>query len=391
MKYDFSSITDRRGTGSFKWAQVEAYPEADAVYPLSTADMEFPAPPEIRNACAEFAQRGFYCYTEGDGSYKKDICDFMLRRHNWKIQPEWIVNTYGIVSALHTAVKAFTDENDGVIAMPPVYAHFYDAARLTGRKLVKVPLVINGGRYEIDFAGLEEACKKPENKMLIFCSPHNPVGRVWTRDELLRTLKICRENGVIIVSDEIHFDITKNEHTVISNLGEGGDNCVICTAVSKSFNVAGLATSNIIIENDRLRRLFTKQIEADGYSCINAFAYPATHAAYTACDSWLDEMNERVNKNFEIFENALKSEMPKIFFCPREGTYMAWLDVSCFNIPDSADKADFFAKNTGFIPNDGAWFEGDGTSHIRVNLAVAEETLRRFITALKKCYDKYAG
>lgn len=389
MKYDFSCITDRRNTGSFKWAPTEAE-GFENVYPLSTADMEFPTAPEIRKACAGFAERGFICYTEGDGSYKRAVCDFMLRRHNWQIKPEWIVNTYGIVAALHTAVKAFTDEVDGIISFEPVYAHFYDAARLTGRKAVKIPLVIENGSYKIDFAGFEKACENPKNKLLIFCSPHNPVGRVWTKEELEKLVRICRKNGIIIVSDEIHFDITRKEHTVISTVDGGcGDICIVCTAVSKSFNAAGLSTSNIIIENEALRKRFKAQIDADGYSCINAFAYPATHAAYTACDEWLDEMNARINKNFDIFEKTLRETMPKIHFCPREGTYMAWLDVSCFNIPADESKAVFFARNTGFLPNDGDWFEGDGNTHIRVNLAVAEETLLRFIESLKKSYDEH--
>lgn len=389
MNYDFLSVTDRRNTGSFKWMPLEKS-GCENVYPLSTADMEFPAPPEIREACAEFAKKGFYCYTEGDASYKKDVCDFMLRRHNWAIKPEWTVNTYGIVSALHTAVKAFTDKGDGIITFSPVYAHFYDAARLTDRKCVQIPLVINNGRYEINFADFEEACSRPENKMLIFCSPHNPTGRVWEKDELEKIVRICRKHDILIVSDEIHFDISRLPHTVISTVDGGcGDICIVCTAISKSFNVAGLSVSNIIIENTDLRRRFAAQIEKDGYSCINAFAYPATHAAYTECDAWLDEMNSVVDENFEIFEKALTESMPKIKFCPREGTYMAWLDVSCFNIPSDIGKAEFFAKETGFLPNDGNWFEGDGDTHIRVNLAIAKPTLERFIVSLKKCYDKY--
>lgn len=389
MKYDFSTETDRRNTGSFKWDLQKNSDPANFAYPLSTADMEFPAPPEIRSACAEFAEKGFYCYTVGDGNYKKDICDFMLRRHSWEIKPEWIVNTYGIVSALHTAVKALTKPGEGIITMPPVYAHFYDAARLTGRKLVTVPLVIRNNRYEMNLSELEKACADPNNKMLILCSPHNPTGRIWTKSELEHVVRLCRDNGVIIVSDEIHFDITGKEHTVISTVDNCGDICIVCTAISKSFNVAGLATSNIIIQNDELRRRFIAQIDADGYSCINAFAYPATHAAYTLCDSWLDEMNSVIDRNFEAFEKALREQMPKITFCPREGTYMAWLDVSCFNIPDTESKADFFAEHTGFMPQNGEWFEGDGGSHIRVNLAIAEKTLTRFISALKKCYDEF--
>ena len=213
---------------------------------------------------------------------------------------------------------------------------------------------------------------------------------MWTKEELEKLVRICRKNGIIIVSDEIHFDITRKEHTVISTVNGGcGDICIVCTAVSKSFNAAGLSTSNIIIENEALRKRFKAQIDADGYSCINAFAYPATHAAYTACDEWLDEMNARINKNFDIFEKTLRETMPKIHFCPREGTYMAWLDVSCFNIPSDESKAVFFARNTGFLPNDGDWFEGDGNTHIRVNLAVAEETLLRFIESLKKSYDEH--
>lgn len=389
MNYDFSTETDRRNTGSVKWSGVKSSDPDNFSYPLSMADMEFVTPPEIRKACTEFAERGFYCYTGGDNAYRKDVCDFMLRRHNWEIKPEWIVNTFGIVGALHTAVKAFTEEGDGIITTPPVYAHFYHAARYTGRTLVNVPLVIENNRYEINFGELEKACKNPKNKMLIFCSPHNPTGRVWTREELKKTVKLCKDNGVFIVSDEIHFDITCKEHTVIATVGDYSENCMICTAISKSFNIAGLATSNIIIPSDEKRELFSRQLTDDGYSCINAFAYPATHAAYNFCDEWLDNMNAVINRNFEIFEKALREDMPKIGFCPREGTYLAWLDVSCFNIPEGKDYSEFFEENTGFIPQSGDWFEGNGNTHIRANLAIPESTLMRFIASLKECYDKF--
>lgn len=386
MSYDFTSVPDRRFTGSFKWKDTEPGKELEGAFPFSTADMEWGTAPAIREACADFAMKGFYCYTVGDEAYRKTVCDFMLRRHNWRIAPDWINTTYGIVSAIHTCVRAFTKEGDGVIIQQPVYGHFEAAVRLNGRKVLNNALVIRNGRYEMNFEELEQFAK--EAKLMILCSPHNPTGRVWTKEELKRVADICLKNGVTVVSDEIHFDIVNRKHTVFASLGEEiSAITVTCTAPSKSFNIAGLGTSNIIISDPALRSAFEERIAKDGYECINAFAYPAITAAYTKCDDWLDEMNEHLRRNFAVTKKYFEEKMPRIRLFELEGTYLVWLDVSCFGIPDEEIVA-FLSKEAGVVVNSGGWFGKEGLGFIRLNIAVPEAVLMTGLEGLEKVYNR---
>lgn len=386
--FDFTSEYARFGTGSIKWDVIEENPSYEGAYPFSVADMEWGTAPAIREACSRFAERGFYCYTAGDAKYRKTVCDYMQRRHGWKISPEDIVTTYGIVSAIHTCVRAYTKPGEGVIVQQPVYAHFMGAIETNGRKVVNNPLVINNGRYEMNFEELEELCRDENNRLLILCSPHNPVGRVWDRDELERLAKICLANNITIVSDEIHFDITSKPHTVLAGISEDiARITVTCTAPSKSFNIAGLGTSNIIITDPALRDIFTLRLAKDGYECINCFAYPAITAAYTECDDWLDEMNRNVHENFIFMRDYIKENIPSIKTFELEGTYLAWLDVSAYNIPD-AEVQRFFAENAGVVANYGGWFGKEGEGYIRLNIAVPRAVLASALERMKELDSK---
>ncbi len=370
MTYDFSFVPDRSNTGSIKWTN-----EYKNCFPFSVADMEWRTAPAIRKALSAFAENGFYCYTAPDEKYRRVVCDFMKRRHNWEISPDWIVCTYGIVSAIHTAVKAFTNKGNGVIIQSPVYHHFAQAVTLNNRQLINNPLVIKNGRYEMNFEQLEQLCKDENNKMLVLCSPHNPVGRVWTKEELTRVAEICYENSVLLVSDEIHFDITKNPHTVLTSIDEKyNENTIVCTAASKSFNIAGLGTSNIIIANTKLREIFENMLKIDGYDCINAFSYPTLLAAYTQCDEWLDEMNKHIQNNYALIADFVKKYMPKAFLSPLEGTYLVWLDVSFLGIEDEK-LVEFFAEKTGIIPSAGFVFGDEGKGFIRLDIACPESVI----------------
>lgn len=384
MQFDFSTVTNRRGTGSIKWAAVESGKPLENAFPFSTADMEFSAPPAVKKAVAEFAEKGFFCYTVPDEKYKKAVCDFMLRRHDWKIRPEWIVPTYGIVSAINTAVRAFTKEDDGIIVQHPVYRPFFAAVENNNRKLVNNALIFEDNTYKMNFEELERLCRDERNKMMILCSPHNPVCRVWTKEELTKVADLCLENGVLLISDEIHFDIVKNRHFVLTSLDERYlENTVVCTAVSKSFNIAGLSTSNIIIANEELRERFSNRISRDGYSCINCAAYPATIAAYTECDEWLDEMNAKVNENFDLLSSFLSANLPELSVAKHEGTYLAWVNVSSLGLGEKELK-ELLGEKAGIIPSFGSWFGEEGEGFIRLNVAVPSEALLSALERLEK-------
>ncbi len=384
MKYDFTTIPNRRNTGSFKW---DFSSEKKDAFPFSVADMEWKTAPQIIEAMKDFATKGFFCYSAADEAYRTCVKDFMLRRHNWAIENDWIVCTPGVVAAVNTAVRTFTSEGEGVIIQPPVYYPFANAINNNKRKLIANSLIKTESSYDMDFAGLEELAKDPNNKLMILCSPHNPVGRVWTKEELQTVAEICLRNDVMLVSDEIHFDITRTQHTCMPTLGkEYADNCVVCTAVSKTFNIAGLGTSNIIIPNEQVRTAFASQLATDGYTCINCCSYPATLAAYTQCDDWIDEMNRHVDENFALLGSFLKENLPQIKLFDREGTYLAWLDMSALGMDDiSLEK--FMIDKCGIIPDPGYWFGEEGKGFTRLDIAVPKEILKKALIELKNQID----
>ncbi len=386
----FNEIFDRRGTGSYKWDTIvsDGLIERGA-YPLSVADMEFQTPPQVRKAITEFSQKGFFCYTDGDKAYRVAVREFMLRRHNFKIDNEWITCVGGVVFAINTAIRAFTNEGDKVIIQSPVYYPFKNSIENNGRIVADNPLVRVGNSYEMNFTELEEIASQNDVKLMLLCSPHNPVGRVWSKEELQKVGEICLENNVILLSDEIHFDIIRvgHEHTVINNIDPAfKNNTIICTAVSKSFNLAGLGTSNIIIESESLREAFRKQLSRDGYSCINCVSRPATISAYTECDYWLDEMNAYVDDNIRLVRDVV-DEIPQITMVDCQGTYLVWLDMSGLGMSD--EDIDLFLQNEcGIIQDPGFWFGEGGKGYTRLNVACPRQALEGALNRLKSACDK---
>ena len=386
----FDKVFDRRGTGSYKWDTIvtDGLIERGA-YPLSVADMEFQTPPEVRKAITDFSQKGFFCYTDGDQDYRDAVRKFMLRRHNFKIDNEWITCVSGVVFAINTAIRAFTDEGDKVIIQSPVYYPFKNSIENNGRIVADNPLVRVGNSYEMNFTQLEEIASQDDVKLMLLCSPHNPVGRVWSKAELQKVGEICLKNNVILLSDEIHFDIIRAdmEHIVINNVDSAfKDNTIICTAVSKSFNLAGLGTSNIIIESEILREAFRKQLSRDGYSCINCVSRPATISAYTECDYWLDDMNSYVDDNIRLVSEVV-NKIPRITMIECQGTYLVWLDMSGLGMSDS--ELDSFLQNEcGIIQDPGFWFGEGGKGYTRLNVACPRQALEGALNRLKSACEK---
>ncbi len=382
----FNDIYNRKNTGSYKWDTVvpEGVIERGA-YPLSVADMEFKTPEEVRIAIKDFTDKGFFCYTSGDDEYKRSVKAFMKRRHNFAIENEWITCVGGVVFAINTAIRAFTKPGDKVIIQSPVYYPFSTAILNNGRVIADNPLIPNGDRYEMNFSELEKIAQNPDVKMMLLCSPHNPVGRVWSKEELKKVGDICLKNNVILVSDEIHFDILRknSEHTVIYNVDESfKSNTVICTAISKTFNLAGLGTSNIIIADENLRNKFQTQLTADGYSCINCVSRPATIAAYTQCDYWIDAMNDYVDNNIDYVKSVV-DDIPQIKMYKCEGTYLVWLDMRKLNLTD--DELDkFLVEKCGIIQDPGFWFGEGGKGFTRLNVACPLSALKKAMESLKR-------
>ena len=382
----FDKVFDRKNSGSYKWdTTVPQGLIENGAYPLSVADMEFQTPEEIRNTITEFTQKGFFCYTDSDVEYRNCVREFMARRHKFFIENEWITCTGGVVCAINTAIRAFTEPGDKIIIQSPVYYPFSNSIKNNGREIADNPLVFSGDSYTMNFSQLEELAKDERTKLMLLCSPHNPVGRVWTKEELRRVGEICLANGVVLLSDEIHFDILRKgvEHTVINNVDERFSvNTVICTAVSKTFNLAGLGTSNIIIADAGLRERFRTQLSTDGYSCINCVSRPATMAAYTYCDYWIDSMNEYVEDNIKLVNDIL-SDVEQIKVYPCQGTYLMWLDMRKLKMTD--EELDAFLQNQcGIIQDPGFWFGDGGKGFTRLNVACPREILEKTINKLKE-------
>src|SRR5690554_1329610 len=262
---------------------------------------------------------------------------WMERRHNWDVKPEWLTGSHGVVNAIFLAIRAFSSLGDGVIIMPPVYYPFYKAIELNNRKAVKNPLINTGSRYLMDFEDLEKKAKDPDNKILLFCSPHNPVGRVWTAEELKKVGEICLENDLLIISDEIHFDIIMPgyQHTVFATLSEElASNMIVCTAPSKTFNLAGLQTSNIIIPAEEIRERYNKEAVTNGTGRLNILGYKACEIVYRECEGWLDELIELLYYNHQELKKYIKEHIPAIKVYDLEGTYLQWLDFRSFGLAD---------------------------------------------------------
>ena len=386
----FDSVFNRKGTGSYKWDTTvpDGLIERGA-YPLSVADMEFRTAPEIRDAISEFASKGFFCYTDSDKAYRDAVREFMQRRHDFEIENEWITCVGGVVFAINTAIRAFTKAGEGVIIQSPVYYPFRNSIENNGRVVVDNPLIRVGNSYEMNFKQLEELASRDDVKLMLLCSPHNPVGRVWTKTELKQVGDICLKHNVVLLSDEIHFDILRKDqkHTVINNVDPAfAENTVVCTAVSKSFNLAGLGTSNIIIASDSLRGRFRKQLATDGYSCINSVSRPATITAYTECDYWLDEMNSYVDSNIQLVKSIVDT-IPCVDVLDCQGTYLVWLDMRRLGMND--DELDSFLQNEcGIIQDPGFWFGEGGKGYTRLNVACPRLVLEIALTRLKSACEK---
>ena len=389
--YDFTTWHRRVGIGAEKWEAIERAGITDpAVVPFSVADMEWETAPEIQQALVEKALYGCYGYTVASEEYNQAVTGWMAKRHGWQVDPAWMVQSFGVVPAIGTAIQAFTQPGDGVIIQTPVYHPFRKVTESLGRQVVENPLKVEAGRYAMDFDDLAEKAARPEVKMLLLCSPHNPVGRVWTRAELERVAEICLEHNVLVFSDEIHFDFIfpGHSHTVYASLSDAcRDNCIIGTAASKSFSLAGLCTSNIIIPNPQLRAAFEETMGKTAGFFNNYFGLAATQAAYQYGEGWLEAMLDEVKGNFDYVKAYLGEKFPSVGVTELEGTYLMWVDFRSFGLEGEALR-DFFTKEALLFCNDGAMFGEAGAGFLRINLACPRACLEAAMDRLDRAAEK---
>ncbi len=392
MRYDFETLVNRTDTGSEKWNMMKAdMPEVpENIVPFSVADMEFKPAPEIVEGLKKYLDEAILGYMGATESYYDAVIRFMERRHGFSPKKEWIVESPGIVPALVKMVEAFTKPQDSVLIMRPVYYPFTRAVEQNGRNLVISELVIKDDRYEIDFEDLEKKAARPDVKLLIFCSPHNPVGRVWTKDELLKVCDICLRNNVFIISDEIHFDLIMPgfTHTSMGTLEEKYlQNCAICTAPTKTFNIAGLQVSNLIIPNEEYR---DKINAAKGYEALNIMSYKACELAYNECEAWLDELIVYIDNNRKLVEEFIADRLPMIKVFRLEGTYLMWLDFSVLGM--EAEELERFMKEKALWFTDEGYIFGDsGRGYERIVIACPSHVLKEALERLEKAVKELQG
>lgn len=383
MNYDFDTVTDRKNTNAIKYdlARKRGKPE-DAVS-LWVADMDFPTAPCIQKAVAEKAAHGIWGYSRPDNRYYDALKKWYKERHNFEVQNEWVVNTPGVCFALAAAVKAFTKEGESVLIQKPVYYPFFNIINSLQRKVVNSSLILKNNHYKIDFDDFERKIVQENVKMFILCSPHNPGGRVWTKQELQRISEICLAHNVLVVSDEIHSDITfgSNVHTVYGSLSEQAlKNSIICTAPSKSFNLAGLQFSNIFIADEKLKKAFSEELDKTGYDEPSVFGIVAATAAYSEGADWFDSVKSYIWENILFAKNYIEENASQIKVLVPEGTYLLWLDFSKTGLSDSEINDRVLNKAKVWLDS-GSMFGKEGEKFQRINCAtpriILEDALKR--------------
>lgn len=392
MEVNFDQVVNRKGTKSVKWdpqALKGIFGEEDLL-PLWVADMDFQAPKAVIEAMQEEVAHGIFGYSKRGDRYYQNIIDWYKKRFDWEIKREWMVFTPGVVSAVNYVLQAFLEKDEGVIIQEPVYYPFKKAIKNNGCRVVNNPLKYQQGKYEIDFEDFEEKAKDPSTKLFILCSPHNPVGRVWKREELYHLGEICLAHDVLILSDEIHHDLVyeKGAHQVFANLDSKFENNIITTtAPSKTFNLAGLMSAHVIIKNDSLQRRYRHVLQINHIGKQTPISMAAVEAAYGKGEPWLEALLTYLQENIRLIDTMLKRHLPKASFTPPDATYLAWIDLRGY-IRDGKKLEEKMIKKGKVAFDGGTWFGEGGDGFVRINFAcprkILEEGLERMIKAIKE-------
>ncbi len=384
MKYNFDQIVPRRNTNSYKWDSATG----DDVLPMWVADMDFRTAPSVIEAFVRRAQHGVFGYTKVPAAYYDAVTGWFERRHNFTIQKDWILFTTGVVPALSAVIKALTIPGDRVIVQTPVYNCFFSSIRNDQCEMVANELIYKDGSYGIDFDDLEKKASDPKAKVLLLCSPHNPVGRVWTKEELIRIGEICLRNQVVVISDEIHCDLvyTGHKHIPLASISEELlRNSVTCTAPSKTFNLAGIQVANIIAADEEIRRKIDKELNVNEVCEINVFAVEAVMAAYNEGEEWLEELKQYLFDNYSYLKEFMKTEFPSVRIPPLEATYLVWMDFSTIGQSSGVMAEDLLKKENLWV-NEGTIYGQSGEGFIRLNIACPRQLLKEGLNKIKNLY-----
>ena len=390
MAYDFDTVHDRKNTNSLKWdCAVERHHSEDEL-PLWVADMDFKSPPQIVEALKKASEEAFFGYTEPGAADRKVVSDWYKRRHSFYPDPESIIFTPGTVFGLTTAILAFTAPGDAVMISQPVYYPFSEAVEMNDRKLINHTLKKDeDGRYSYDFESFEKLITDNNVRIYILCSPHNPVGRVWKKEELEKIAEITLKHNVLVIADEIHADFVYEDNEFLSfpSLSdEIRNNTILCTAPSKTFNTAGLQISPIFIFDPEKRRAFKRTLGAEGYSQIDFLALAAMKASYTECDEWVDEVVEYIHENILYFESFIRERLPMLKMTHPEGTYLIWVDFSGLGLTDR-DLERFIREDSKLWLDAGFIFGESGSGFERFNLATPRKIVEECLSRLEKAIN----
>ncbi|MCM2534727.1 pyridoxal phosphate-dependent aminotransferase [Neobacillus pocheonensis] len=384
MKYNFDQEICRQGTDCEKWDNLKNQFGVKDVIPMWVADMDFKSPQPVIEALKQRAEHGVYGYGLRSDSYMESIVDWIKRRHRWSVKKEWITHSPGVIPALSLSIKSFTNPGDKIIIQPPVYHHFARVIQAAGREIVSNPLMLENGRYSMDFEDLE-AKIDAKVKMLILCSPHNPIGRVWSKEELTRLGQLCIKHNILIVADEIHFDFVYKTHTHIpfaSISEEFANHSLTCIAPSKTFNLMGVQTSSIIIPNQQLRDRYDQELHTLSIGSPNIFGVVALEAAYRYGEEWLDQLLEYLQGNLEYTLSYFSDNIPQINVIQPEGTYLVWLD--CRELSFSVKELDeFMLQRARVAMNEGHIFGREGEGFMRLNIACPRSMLKNALVGIE--------
>lgn len=386
MKYDFDKIIPRRGTNSVKWDVAKE----DGVIPMWVADMDFQAAPCIRQALKERMDHGVFGYTLVPNSYYESIISWFDRRHQWKIDRNWILYTSGVVPAISAIIKALTEPGDKVLVQTPVYNCFFSSIRNNGCTTAENALVRKGNSYEIDFDDFERQAADEKTKVFLLCNPHNPAGRVWTPDELSHMNDICLKHGVQVISDEIHCELVMPGYkfTPFAAVSKAcQDNCITTNSPTKSFNIAGLQIANIITNNDTIKQKIDRAININEVCDVNPFGVIALQAAYNEGESWIDQLNLYLWENYKVLKDFFQEYLPKLKVLKLEGTYLVWVDISATGLKADELTNELLQQGKVMVNSGTLYGKTTGVDYLRLNIAMPRslmlEALQRIAQVLQ--------